>query len=81
MGFTQVMTPRIPRNVVGCRTQLLGCGQPPNRNNDSMQKISLAALARRQVDRAPGAGAGHTADTVYGGHEKVLLRSSLVSGL
>jgi hypothetical protein len=39
-------------------------------NNDGMQKISLTALARQQVDRAAGAGGGHTADTVYGGHEK-----------
>ncbi len=37
-----------------------------------MQKISLDALARQQVDMAASAGGGHTADTVYGGHEKVL---------
>jgi quercetin dioxygenase-like cupin family protein len=37
-----------------------------------MQKISLDALARQQVDLAASAGGGHTADTVYGGHEKVL---------
>jgi quercetin dioxygenase-like cupin family protein len=37
-----------------------------------MQKISLEALARQQIDMAASAGGGHTADTVYGGHEKVL---------
>lgn len=42
-----------------------------------MQKISLEALARQQVDRAAGAGGGHAADTIYGGHEKV-LRQTLV---
>ena len=40
-----------------------------------MQKISLSALARQQVDRAAVAGGGHTADTVYGGHEKVLRQT------
>lgn len=42
-----------------------------------MQKISLEALARQQVDLAAGVGGGHTADTVYGGHEKV-LRQTLI---
>jgi quercetin dioxygenase-like cupin family protein len=42
-----------------------------------MQKVSLEALARQQVDRAVSAGGGHTADTVYGGHEKV-LRQTLI---
>ena len=40
-----------------------------------MQKVSLEALARQQVDRAVGAGGGHAADTVYGGHEKVLRQT------
>jgi hypothetical protein len=40
------------------------------RDNDAMQKISLEALARQQVHLAAAAGGGHTADTVYGGHEK-----------
>jgi hypothetical protein len=40
-----------------------------------MQKVSLAALAGQQVDRAAGAGGWHTADTVYGGHEKVLRQT------
>jgi quercetin dioxygenase-like cupin family protein len=42
-----------------------------------MQKVSLEALARQQVDLAADAGGGHTADTVYGGHEKV-LRQTLI---
>jgi quercetin dioxygenase-like cupin family protein len=40
-----------------------------------MQKISLEALARQQVDRAASASGGRTADTVYGGHEKVLRQT------
>jgi quercetin dioxygenase-like cupin family protein len=40
-----------------------------------MQKISLAALARQQLDRAAAAGSRHTAATVYGGHEKVLRQT------
>jgi quercetin dioxygenase-like cupin family protein len=40
-----------------------------------MQKVSLDALARQQVQLAAAAGGGHTADTVYGGHEKVLRQT------
>ncbi len=40
-----------------------------------MQKISLDALARHQLKLAATAGGGHTADTVYGGHEKVLRQT------
>ncbi|PZS05292.1 MAG: LuxR family transcriptional regulator [Pseudonocardiales bacterium] len=40
-----------------------------------MQKISLEALARQQLEKAVTAGGGHTADTVYGGHEKVLRQT------
>jgi hypothetical protein len=36
-----------------------------------MQKVSLAAMARQQVDRTAGAGGRHTSDTAYAGHEKV----------
>jgi quercetin dioxygenase-like cupin family protein len=42
-----------------------------------MQKISLAALAREQIDRAAGAGGRRTAETLYGGHEKVLRQTVL----
>jgi quercetin dioxygenase-like cupin family protein len=59
--------------VIGCLVAVSGRG----RDNDCMQKVSLEALARQQVDRAAGAGGGHTADTVYGGHEKV-LRQTLI---
>jgi quercetin dioxygenase-like cupin family protein len=51
------------------------CRQRQNRDNSGMQKISLTALARQQVDRAAIASGGHTADTVYGGHEKVLRQT------
>ena len=40
-----------------------------------MQKISLEALARQQMNSAATAGGGHTADTVFGGHEKVLRQT------
>ena len=40
-----------------------------------MQKVSLTALARQQADRATDAGGRHTANTVYGGHEKVLRQT------
>ena len=42
-----------------------------------MQKISLDALARQLIKSAVTAGGRHTADTVYGGHEKV-LRQTLI---
>jgi quercetin dioxygenase-like cupin family protein len=40
-----------------------------------MQKISLDALARQQMELAVSAGGGHAADTVFGGHEKVLRQT------
>ena len=40
-----------------------------------MQKISLDALARQLMESAATAGGHHTADTVYGGHEKVLRQT------
>jgi quercetin dioxygenase-like cupin family protein len=40
-----------------------------------MQRFSLEALARQQLELAASAGGGHTADTVYGGHEKVLRQT------
>jgi quercetin dioxygenase-like cupin family protein len=45
------------------------------RETGDMQKTSLDALARQQIERAATAGGGHTADTVYGGHEKVLRQT------
>lgn len=42
-----------------------------------MQKISLDAMARQQMELAVSAGGGHTADTVFGGHEKVLRQPVL----
>jgi quercetin dioxygenase-like cupin family protein len=41
----------------------------------AMQRISLEALARQQLESATRAGGGHTADTVYGGREKVLRQT------
>jgi quercetin dioxygenase-like cupin family protein len=40
-----------------------------------MQRFSLEALGRQQLELAASAGGGHTADTVYGGHEKVLRQT------
>ena len=50
---------------------------PSTRDTVGMQKISLEALARQQMKLAATAGGGHTADTVYGGHEKV-MRQTLI---
>ncbi|SEE21549.1 cupin domain-containing protein [Streptomyces sp. Ag109_O5-10] len=40
-----------------------------------MQRTSLEALARQQLELAAAAGGGHTAETVYGSHEKVLRQT------
>jgi len=47
-----------------------------------MLKFSLEALGRELLDRAATAGAGHTADTVVGGHERVQRQTfiALVKG-
>ena len=47
-----------------------------------MEKMSLDALAREQLDAARRAGAGRSAQTVVGGHERVLRQSviALVGG-
>lgn len=43
-----------------------------------MQKSSLTALARQQLELAREATSGRSADTVYGGHEHV-LRQTLIA--
>ncbi|MGH3070151.1 MAG: cupin domain-containing protein [Trebonia sp.] len=43
-----------------------------------MQKLSLDALARQLLGRAAGAAGGRAAQTVIGGHEKV-LRQTLIA--
>ena len=40
-----------------------------------MQKISIEALARQQLKAATTVASGRAADTVYGGHEKVLRQT------
>jgi quercetin dioxygenase-like cupin family protein len=42
-----------------------------------MQKHSLEALARELLEKAAGGGAGRTAQTVVGGHEKVLRQTAI----
>ena len=41
----------------------------------TMQKTSLDALAREQLEAAHGASSGRAARTVYGGHEHVLRQT------
>ena len=43
-----------------------------------MQKLSLDALAREQLERARQSSAGRSAETVYGGHEQS-LRQTLIA--
>ena len=43
-----------------------------------MEKSSLTALARQQLDLARAASSGRSAHTVYGGHEHV-LRQTLIA--
>lgn len=45
-----------------------------------MQKTSLEALARQQIESARSAAGGRAADTVVGGHEKI-LRQTVVAML
>ena len=47
-----------------------------------MQKSSLTALAREQLELARGASSGRSSSTVYGGHEHQLRQTliALVSG-
>lgn len=40
-----------------------------------MQKMSLQALAREQLERASAATSGRSARTVWGGHERVLRQT------
>ncbi|MGH8889241.1 MAG: cupin domain-containing protein [Acidothermaceae bacterium] len=40
-----------------------------------MQKISLDALARELLEKATTSSGGHTADTIYGGHEHALRQT------
>lgn len=43
-----------------------------------MEKSSLTALARQQLDQTHAASSGRSAHTVYGGHEHV-LRQTLIA--
>lgn len=42
-----------------------------------MQKTSLTALARHQLDIARQASSGRSAETVYGGHERILRQTMI----
>lgn len=45
-----------------------------------MQRFSLEALGHELLERAGAAGGGHTADTVVGGHER-MLRQTVIAML
>jgi hypothetical protein len=40
-----------------------------------MQKFSLEALGRQLLERADAAGGDHSAETVVGGHERILRQT------
>lgn len=42
-----------------------------------MQRLSVDALARELLERAAGAAGGRAAQTVVGGHEKVLRQTAI----
>jgi quercetin dioxygenase-like cupin family protein len=42
-----------------------------------MEKFSLTALARQQLELAQGASSGRSASTVYGGHEHALRQTMI----
>lgn len=48
-----------------------------------MQKISIEALARQQLNAAAASNSGRAADTVFGGHEKVMRQTviALLGGM
>lgn len=50
----------------------------PTRKAYNMEKMSLTALAREQLERASSESSGRSARTIYGGHEHV-LRQTLIA--
>src|SRR5215469_7626933 len=60
--------------------QHTGTGRQPD--GMDMQKLSLEATARELLERAQGGAGGRAAETVVGGHEKVLRQTviSMVKG-
>ena len=46
--------------------------------SQDMQKFSLEALGHQLLERAGAAGGGHTADTVVGGHERIVRQTVIV---
>lgn len=47
-------------------------------HTDRVQKLSLTALARVQLEQARAAASGRSAKTVWGGHERI-LRQTLIA--
>src|ERR1700752_4226385 len=52
--------------------------QSSGRGHSAMNKVSLAALAREQLEAARAVSSGRSAHTVYGGHEHT-LRQTLIA--
>ena len=50
---------------------------PGEREGVRMEKSSLTALAREQLELARGASSGRSSRTVYGGHEHVLRQTMI----
>src|SRR4051794_13025267 len=63
------------------RRRLIDCGHGACEGG-VMEKSSLTALAREQLKLARQAASGRSADTVYGGHERILRQTviALVAG-
>ena len=47
----------------------------PGRNNGNVQKLSLDSLARQELKRAANTDSGRSAETIVGGHAKVLRQT------
>jgi quercetin dioxygenase-like cupin family protein len=50
---------------------------PGSNERGTVQKESLTALSRHQLEIARGASSGRSAHTVYGGHERVLRQTMI----
>ncbi|MFC5994982.1 AAA family ATPase [Pseudonocardia hispaniensis] len=59
----------------GCPAGGIVSAEPRMDKDDPVQKISLDALAREQLELAKAGGSGRSARTVHGGHERVLRQT------
>lgn len=63
------------RHACPDRLRHRGVAALPDPYAERMQKISIEALARQQLEAAATVTSGRAADTVFGGHEKVLRQT------